>query len=137
MAPTVQERVWRDPEVQNALAAWDFGLPSRLIRHRSSLRQAGMPRLTGLSQAYLSMLEARTRRLTNIDKITDFLVGLDVPDEFIRVLAPRRTTASPGARAEARSGLQDPAMPWIASRMVAALNDVVEVGRWNAASSSP
>lgn len=137
VAPTVQERVWRDPEIQNALGAWDFGLASRLIRQRSSLRQADRSTLTGLSQAYLSMLEAGTRRLTNINKIIDFLVGLDVPDELTRVPAPRRTTASPRARAEARSGLQDPAMPWTASRMVAALNDVVEVGRWNAASSSP
>jgi hypothetical protein len=25
VAPSVSERVWRDPEVQSALAAWDFG----------------------------------------------------------------------------------------------------------------
>jgi hypothetical protein len=126
--PSVPERVWRDPDVQGALAAWDFGLASRLIRQRSSLRQADMAMLTGLSQAYLSMLEAGARRLTNIDKIIDFLVGLAVPDELVRVPAPRRPASVPLTAAAIRTGLEDPALPWTPARMVAALNDVVGGG---------
>ncbi|EST27155.1 helix-turn-helix domain-containing protein [Streptomyces roseochromogenus] len=41
-----------------------------------------MATLTGLSQAFLSMLESGMRRLTNIDKIVMLLDGLDVPIEL-------------------------------------------------------
>ncbi|MEH0653192.1 helix-turn-helix transcriptional regulator [Streptomyces scabiei] len=56
------DHVWFDPDVRIALAAWDFGQASRLIRLRGSLRQGDMAQLTGLSQAFLSMLEAGTRQ---------------------------------------------------------------------------
>jgi transcriptional regulator with XRE-family HTH domain len=38
--------------------------------------------LTGLSQAFLSMLESGARRLTNIDKIVELLAGLKTPAEL-------------------------------------------------------
>ncbi|AOR37531.1 transcriptional regulator [Streptomyces fodineus] len=41
-----------------------------------------MAELTGLSQAFLSMLESGARRLTNIDKIVELLAGLDTPVEL-------------------------------------------------------
>ena len=41
-----------------------------------------MAELTGLSQAFLSMLESGVRRLTNIDKIVELLDGLEVPVEL-------------------------------------------------------
>ncbi|MCM2579734.1 helix-turn-helix transcriptional regulator [Streptomyces sp. MTZ3.1] len=52
--------------------------------------------LTGLSQAFLSMLEAGTRRLTNVDKVVQLLEGLGVPIELtgpmLRTSAPERTS---------------------------------------------
>ncbi|WP_241833042.1 helix-turn-helix domain-containing protein [Streptomyces caatingaensis] len=41
-----------------------------------------MARLTGLSQPFLSMLEAGVRKLTNIDKIVRLLDGLEAPMEL-------------------------------------------------------
>jgi hypothetical protein len=41
-----------------------------------------MAALTGLSQAFLSMLESGVRRLTNIDKIVELLAGLNTPAEL-------------------------------------------------------
>lgn len=41
-----------------------------------------MAELTGLSQAFLSMLESGGRRLTNIDKVVELLVGLNTPVEL-------------------------------------------------------
>ncbi|WTZ38450.1 helix-turn-helix transcriptional regulator [Streptomyces sp. NBC_01390] len=79
----VPDTVWHDPEVQAALAAWDFGRASRLIRERAKLRQEDMAHLTGLSQGFLSMLEAGTRRLTNLDKVARFLNGIETPDALL------------------------------------------------------
>lgn len=76
----VPDHVWRDAEVQTAIAAWDFGRASRLIRERAKLRQDDMAHMTGLSQGFLSMLEAGTRRLTNLDKVANFLKGIETPD---------------------------------------------------------
>jgi transcriptional regulator with XRE-family HTH domain len=86
--PRVPLRVWADPEVREALAAWNFGQVSRLVRQRGSIRQEDVAQLTGLSQGFLSMLESGARRLTSIDRIVDFLDGLSVPADLVRV--PRR-----------------------------------------------
>ena len=86
--PRVPIRVWADPEVREALAAWNFGQVSRLVRQRGSIRQEDVAQLTGLSQGFLSMLESGARRLTSIDRIVDFLDGLSVPADLVR--APRR-----------------------------------------------
>ncbi|MEV6948311.1 helix-turn-helix transcriptional regulator [Streptomyces sp. NPDC051172] len=86
--PSVPEHVWRNIDVQQALAAWDFSQVTRLIRQHGSLRQDDVAQLTGLSQAFLSMLEAGRRRLTNIDKIAEFLTGLGVPPELTPLPRP-------------------------------------------------
>ncbi|MFD0314657.1 helix-turn-helix domain-containing protein [Streptomyces flavalbus] len=81
--PQVPDTVWRDEEVQKAIAAWDFGRVSRLVRERARLRQDDMAALTGLSQGFLSMLEAGTRRLTSLDKVARFLRGIETPDALL------------------------------------------------------
>ncbi len=79
----VPDTVWQHPEVHSAIAAWDFGRASRLIRERAKLRQDDMARMTGLSQGFLSMLEAGTRRLTSLDKVARFLNGMETPDALL------------------------------------------------------
>lgn len=80
--PYVPTDVWASAEVQEALLARDFGRLCQLVRVASGLRQSDMAELTGLSQAFLSMLESGARRLTNIDKIVELLVGLNTPAEL-------------------------------------------------------
>jgi transcriptional regulator with XRE-family HTH domain/tetratricopeptide (TPR) repeat protein len=97
--PRVPDEVWLDPRIQTAIANWDFGLASRLIRERAGLRQDDMAIMTGLSQSFLSMLEAGSRRLTNLEKAARFLHGIGTPDA---VLAPPfREYAAPSAPAQA------------------------------------
>ncbi|MET7718098.1 helix-turn-helix transcriptional regulator [Streptomyces sp. NPDC005407] len=80
--PLVPAHVWESAEVQLALRERDFGTLCLLVRRLGSLRQDDVATLTGLSQAFLSMLESGDRRLTNIDKIVLLLEGLDVPIEL-------------------------------------------------------
>ncbi|MFE5594807.1 helix-turn-helix domain-containing protein [Streptomyces sp. NPDC056549] len=65
-----------------ALLKRDFGRVCLLVRRLGELRQDDIAALTGLSQAFLSMLESDLRRLTNIDKIVQLLDGLGVPSEL-------------------------------------------------------
>lgn len=81
-APVVPTDVWTRTDVQEALFSRDFGGLCQLIRIYSDLRQSDIAELTGLSQAFLSMLESGTRRLTNIDKIVELLGGLNTPAEL-------------------------------------------------------
>ncbi|WP_216678219.1 helix-turn-helix domain-containing protein [Streptomyces sp. MNP-20] len=76
------EHVWDMPEVQLALMERDFGKLCTLVRSLGQLRQDDVSRLTGLSQAFLSMLESGDRKLTNIDKVVQLLDGLEVPVEL-------------------------------------------------------
>ncbi len=80
--PFVPAQVWESPDVQLALKERDFGTVCLLVRRLGSLRQDDVATLTGLSQAFLSMLESGMRRLTNVDKIVMLLEGLDVPIEL-------------------------------------------------------
>ncbi|WP_328410727.1 helix-turn-helix domain-containing protein [Streptomyces violaceus] len=80
--PQVEPEVWKRLDVREALWARDFGRVCHLVRIGSSLRQSDMAELTGLSQAFLSMLESGVRRLTNIDKIVELLAGLNAPAEL-------------------------------------------------------
>ncbi|MFF0201845.1 helix-turn-helix domain-containing protein [Streptomyces cupreus] len=123
--PVVPEYVWFDPDVRDALAAWDFGQACRLIRLRGSLRQDDMAQLTGLSQAFLSMLEAGSRRLTNIDKIVEFLTGLDVPAELVALPLPQSRANALQPPRDQFAGDADPTLPWTTVRMVAALDTAV------------
>lgn len=74
--------VWSDARVQQALVMRDFGTFCVLVRRLGGLRQEDLAGLTGLGQSFLSMLESGVRRLTNINKITMMLDGLDVPIEL-------------------------------------------------------
>ncbi|WP_369251071.1 helix-turn-helix domain-containing protein [Streptomyces sp. R41] len=124
--PIVPEHVWFDPDIRNALTGWDFGRASRLIRLRGALRQDDMAQLAGLSQAFLSMLESGSRRLTNIDKIVQFLTGLEVPAELVPLPLPRTTIKGTQPPPEHQfAGDADPSLPWTTARMVAALDTAV------------
>lgn len=123
--PIVPEHVWFDPDVRNALTAWDFGRASRLIRLRGALRQDDMAQLTGLSQAFLSMMESGRRRLTNIDKIVQFLAGLGVPAELVPLPLPRTAVKETRQQPDQFAGDADPTLPWTTARMVAALDTAV------------
>ena len=92
--PSVPAEVWRHAEVQEALIARDFGRMCQRVRVASGLRQSDMADLTGLSQAFLTMLESGTRRLTNIDKIVELLAGLNTPTELTGpILLPPKSVA--------------------------------------------
>lgn len=124
----VPEHLWSDPDIHAALSAWDFGRVSVLLRTRGKLRQCDVADLTGLSQSFLSMLEAGRRRLTNIDRIRQFLYGLSAPPELV----PTPTSAW-DAGTEAAAGFPepffgstDPTLPWTAARMVKALEVAME-----------
>jgi transcriptional regulator with XRE-family HTH domain len=54
----------------------------QLVRQYGGVRQDDIAAITGLSQAFLSMLESGARKLTNIDKIIQLLDGLDAPAEL-------------------------------------------------------
>lgn len=82
MESSVPPHVWLKSSIQQALVERDFGTLCKLVREIGGLRQEDLAALTGLSQAFLSMLESGTRRLTNIDKIIILLDGLAVPPEL-------------------------------------------------------
>jgi transcriptional regulator with XRE-family HTH domain len=134
----VPARVWADPEVREALAAWNFGQVSRLVRQRGSIRQEDVAQLTGLSQGFLSMLESGARRLTSIDRIVDFLDGLAVPADLVRL--PRRRSVPRSAALASIPAQADPRRagraerveraerseadaPWTAEQTIAALHE--------------
>ncbi|MDX2514514.1 helix-turn-helix domain-containing protein [Streptomyces stelliscabiei] len=91
--PQVVPEVWKRVDVREALWARDFGRVCHLVRIGSSLRQSDMAELTGLSQAFLSMLESGVRRLTNIDKIVELLAGLNTPAELTGPMLQPSTAA--------------------------------------------
>jgi predicted XRE-type DNA-binding protein len=102
----VSEHVWDAPEVRLALER-DFGRLCTLVRSLGRLRQDDIAKLTGLSQAFLSMLESGARKLTNIDKIVMLLDGLDAPVALTGPMLRNSTEARPLRRAQhATSHLQ-------------------------------
>ncbi|MFI2369971.1 helix-turn-helix domain-containing protein [Streptomyces sp. NPDC018833] len=74
--------IWQLPDVRQALVNREFGRMCQLIRQHGGIRQDDIAAITGLSQAFLSMLESGARKLTNIDKIIQLLDGLDAPPEL-------------------------------------------------------
>lgn len=96
----VPEQVWDVPEVRLALKERDFGRLCTLVRSFGRLRQDDIAQLTGLSQAFLSMLESGDRKLTNIDKIVMLLDGLDVPVELTGPMLRNSTTVTPLRRVQ-------------------------------------
>lgn len=137
--PTVPPHVWQDRGVRAALAGWDFGQVSRLIRQLVPLRQEDVAALTGLSQSYLSMLECGERRLTDIARVVQFLTGLGTPADLVRLPLPdggARLERTPSGSvqiarvtgAAEQNGDLDPELPWTADRMLAALARALDVG---------
>ncbi|MEV0370574.1 helix-turn-helix transcriptional regulator [Streptomyces sp. NPDC050636] len=74
--------IWQLPDVRQALINREFGCMCQLIRQHGGVRQDDIAAITGLSQAFLSMLESGARKLTNIDKIIRLLDGLQAPPEL-------------------------------------------------------
>ncbi|MEU9188197.1 helix-turn-helix domain-containing protein [Streptomyces sp. NPDC048484] len=74
--------IWQLPDVRQALVNREFGRMCQLIRQHGGIRQDDIAAITGLSQAFLSMLESGARKLTNIDKIIQLLDGLQAPPEL-------------------------------------------------------
>ncbi|MGF1425527.1 helix-turn-helix domain-containing protein [Kitasatospora sp. LaBMicrA B282] len=112
--------------MRDSLADLDFGRLSKRLREIVPLRQDDLAGITGLTQGYLSRLEAGRVRLTHIERIVDFLDAIGVPGDLVRF--PLRTAAAPTANVRSESSLRhrdDTAGPWTARRMVAALHDVM------------
>ena len=78
--PAVPARLWCLPAIQQALFNREFGEPA--VYFASSQSEDILAASTGLSQAFLSMLESGNRKLTNIDKIVQLLEGLQAPQEL-------------------------------------------------------
>ncbi|MFK4222128.1 helix-turn-helix domain-containing protein [Streptomyces sp. NPDC019890] len=79
---SVPHQFWLDTDVQQALVERELGALCQLVSKLGGLRQEDLAMLTGLSQAFLSMLESGARRLTNIDKIIILLEGVNTPPEL-------------------------------------------------------
>ncbi|WP_336246637.1 helix-turn-helix transcriptional regulator [Streptomyces cupreus] len=94
-ASPVPSHVWARQDVRDALLHKDFGRLCQLVREYGHLRQEDMALLTGLSQAFLSMLESGQRRLTNIDRIVVLLDGLNAPVDITGPML-RPVAAAPG-----------------------------------------
>ncbi|MGW0651773.1 helix-turn-helix domain-containing protein [Streptomyces umbrinus] len=82
--------VWKRPDVQQAIASYDFGSAIKLVREIVGLSQQDISSRTGLTQSEVSKLEAGGA-LTQIDKIISVLEGLGVPAE----LSPVRLSGAP------------------------------------------
>ncbi|WP_329394478.1 helix-turn-helix transcriptional regulator [Streptomyces melanogenes] len=103
--PCIPEWVWRDADVIESLAKWDFGAAFHRIRQIAHLRQEDLASLTGLSQSYLSALESGTRRLTHVEKIKIVLRGLGVPQRAApELVATDLSSRLHGATTEAVHG---------------------------------
>ena len=123
-SPAVSSEVWTDAELREALASWDFGVVARLLRQRAGLRQEDLAHMTGLSQGFLSQLESGDRQLTNVNRIIEFLDGLETPAELLPL--PSRRTQAPALPGDepvgsARGGTAD---------RPPTVNDVAQVALW-------
>ncbi len=94
--PFVPAHVWACQDVRDALLHKDFGRLCQLVREYGHLRQEDIALITGLSQAFLSMLESGQRRLTNIDRIVVLLEGLNAPVDITGPML-RPMAAAPGS----------------------------------------
>lgn len=118
--------VWRDVMVRDSVAELDFGRLSKRLREIVPLRQDDLAGITGLTQGYLSRLEAGRVQLTHIDRIVEYLDSVGAPADLVRF--PLRVIATPpvpkgdGSSLPAHDGT---AGPWTARRMVAALHDAM------------
>nr|WP_024126531.1 helix-turn-helix transcriptional regulator [Streptomyces sp. FR1]AHE39150.1 Hypothetical protein pFRL3_373 [Streptomyces sp. FR1] len=91
----IPAHLWDHPDLQQALAAFDFGLVLRTIRRLTGMSQSDVAAHTGLDQGEISRLEAGSRRLKSIDKIIPFLESLGVPRELSPIRTPGTTDVLP------------------------------------------
>ncbi|MER0478618.1 helix-turn-helix transcriptional regulator [Streptomyces sp. Edi2] len=97
--------MWTYEDIKDSLVQRDFGRLCQLVRERGHLRQEDIALLTGLSQAFLSMLESGQRRLTNIDRIIVLLDGLNAPADLTGPMLRQ----SPSGRLHRAKRCPDPA----------------------------
>ncbi|MGW1411869.1 helix-turn-helix domain-containing protein [Streptomyces sp. NPDC002403] len=87
--------IWELPDIRAAVAALDFGRISRLVRTHTGFTQRELATMTGISQNFLSQLENGRRRLSDTQKASRFLDGLEAP----KGLLPASITDDPQPRA--------------------------------------
>lgn len=117
----VPDRAWRDRDVQQALALWDFGTLVRLVRRRAGLTQTAVAALTGFSQVHISQLETGRKTLGGSEAIIDLLNGLGLPADL-------RSTLLTAFSDPPRTGVTeylDPNLPWSVDRMVTSFEEAV------------
>lgn len=118
--------VWRDAVVRDGLAELDFGKLSKRLREIVPLRQDDLAGITGLTQGYLSRLEAGRVQLTHIERIVEFLDAVGAPADLARL--PLRAMAVPSVTHGHDRTLpahDEESGPWTADHMVAALHDAM------------
>ncbi|MFD9060519.1 helix-turn-helix domain-containing protein [Kitasatospora purpeofusca] len=111
--------------MRDSLAELDFGRLSKRLREIVPLRQDDLAGITGLTQGYLSRLEAGRVQLTHIDRIVEYLDSVGAPADLVRLPLRAASPTAPSANASSLPSHDDVAGPWTASRMVAALHDVM------------
>ncbi|MGV9266559.1 helix-turn-helix domain-containing protein [Kitasatospora sp. NPDC003701] len=118
--------MWRDAKVRETLAELDFGSLSRRLREIVPLRQDDLAVITGLTQGYISRLEAGRVQLIHIDRIVDFLNTIGAPADLVRLpLRGNTESAPPGTDGSSLQAHEDAAAPWTARRMVAGLQEAM------------
>ncbi|MER7701570.1 XRE family transcriptional regulator [Kitasatospora sp. NPDC097605] len=111
--------------MRDSLAELDFGRLSKRLREIVPLRQDDLAGITGLTQGYLSRLEAGRVQLTHIDRIVEYLDSVGAPADLVRLPLRAATATGPFSDASPPPSPDGIAGPWTASRMVAALHDVM------------
>jgi tetratricopeptide (TPR) repeat protein/transcriptional regulator with XRE-family HTH domain len=118
--------VWRDAVVRDSLVELDFGRLSKRLREIVPLRQDDLAEITGLTQGYLSRLEAGRVRLTHIERIVEFLDAIGAPGDLVRLPLSAAKASTTAPESEIASPPDDDiAGPWTTRRMVAALHEVM------------
>ncbi|MEU8926220.1 helix-turn-helix domain-containing protein [Kitasatospora sp. NPDC048545] len=112
--------------MRNSLAGLDFGGLSKRLREIIPLRQEELAGITGLTQGYLSRLEAGRVRLTHIERIVEFLDAVGAPADLVKLpLRSAATSPVPREHVSSPPAHDDIVGPWTADRMVAALHDAM------------
>ncbi|WP_308129703.1 helix-turn-helix domain-containing protein [Kitasatospora aureofaciens] len=111
--------------MRDSLAELDFGRLSKRLREIVPLRQDDLAGITGLTQGYLSRLEAGRVQLTHIERIVDFLDAVGAPPALVKLPLRGAASTAPLESASSSPTHDDVAAPWTARRMVAALHDAM------------
>ncbi len=87
---------WEDPQVRQALLAWDLGTVCRLVRQHTGLSQIAFARLVSCDQSEVSRLERGQRAIKDRRKLLQWAQILGFPDHLAGPLPAEVTTSSPG-----------------------------------------